>query len=232
MQGGRHPADAGQRLGAEAAQRGHRHAVGVAGGGQLVGVEVGVGVQPQHAQGLAGGAAVACHRADRANRQAVVAAHQNGKAALHQRAVHGGVHHLVPDHHLGQVAVAVDGRLLGVARPGQVATVGDVEAAPPQRFNQSGHAQGFRPHGRAAHTRADVGGRANQVNGSVQQSRGGVGSHAGRDFFDTVSLGNKAAGGGVTLALCNTANRFFGSPSTGIRSICSCVGCAVCSWCK
>ena len=65
-----------------AAQAGHRHAVDVAAGCQRVGVEVGMGVQPQDAQFFAGVAAVARHGADGANAQAVVAAQQDGQATV------------------------------------------------------------------------------------------------------------------------------------------------------
>ena len=64
---GRHlAANLHQCLRAEAAQRRHGHAVDVAARRERAGVEVGMGVQPQHAQLLAGVAAVAGHRADRA----------------------------------------------------------------------------------------------------------------------------------------------------------------------
>jgi hypothetical protein len=63
----------------------HRQATGMPWmlplGVSAAGVEVGVGVEPQHAQLLAGLAAVARHGADRADAQAVVAAQQDGQAA-------------------------------------------------------------------------------------------------------------------------------------------------------
>jgi hypothetical protein len=75
------PADLDQLLRAVPAQAGHRHAVQVAAGREHAGVEVGMGVQPQHAQLAAGCAAVARHGADAADAQAVVAAQQDGQAA-------------------------------------------------------------------------------------------------------------------------------------------------------
>ena len=45
----------------------------IAAGRQLAGVEVGMGIEPEHAQALACFTAVARHRADRTQAQAVVA---------------------------------------------------------------------------------------------------------------------------------------------------------------
>jgi len=94
--------------------------VDVAAGRELAGVEVGVGVEPEHAQFLAGLAAVACHRADRAQAEAVVAAQQNRQAAQAQLGVHGVVNGLVPGNDFVEVAVALDGGLprIGRARSG------------------------------------------------------------------------------------------------------------------
>ena len=50
-------------------------------GDELAGVEVGVRIEPEHAQFLAGFAAVARHRADRADAEAVIAAEQDRQPA-------------------------------------------------------------------------------------------------------------------------------------------------------
>jgi iron complex transport system permease protein len=72
-----------------------------------MGVEVGVGVQLQHPQLLAGVAAVACYGADGAQPQAVVAAQQHRQIALAEFAVDRVMHGAVPGHHFVQVTVAV-----------------------------------------------------------------------------------------------------------------------------
>ena len=105
---GRHlAADFDQFFWPMAAQAGHRHAVDVAAGCEGVGVEVGMGIQPQDAQLFTGVAAVAGHGADRAYAQAVVAAQQDGQAPVRQFRIHGVVNGLVPLGDFGQVAVAV-----------------------------------------------------------------------------------------------------------------------------
>ena len=71
------------------------------------------------------------------------------------------VHHqAVPRDHFGQVAVAVDRRLPGIARAVEVAAVDHVDAARGQRLAEAGDAQGLRAQPRAAVAGADVGGRA------------------------------------------------------------------------
>jgi len=78
----------GQWLWALAAQAGHGHAVQVARGADLGQVAVGVRVQPQHAQALAGSTAVARDGADGAGGQGVVAAQHDGHAPGLQLGVH------------------------------------------------------------------------------------------------------------------------------------------------
>jgi len=58
-----------QRFGAMTAQAGDRHAMHVAARGQRRGIEIGVRVEPQHAQFAPLLAAVAGNRADRADAQ-------------------------------------------------------------------------------------------------------------------------------------------------------------------
>ena len=163
--GRRVAADAGELGRPVAAQAGHRHAVDVAAGGEFGGVEVGVRVQPQHAELLAGFAAVAGHRADGPHAQAVVAPQHDGQSALGEFGVHRVVQCGVPCHHFGQVAVTVDRRLPGVGRAAQVATVDHLQAVALQHRLQAGHAQGLGPHGGAARAGADVGGNANEADG-------------------------------------------------------------------
>ena len=165
------PGQAGQAIGPVAAQAGHRHAVQVAARGQGLGVEVGMGIEPQHAQPLARVAAVARHRADRADGQAVVAAQQQRQLPYLQRGQHGVVHRLVPGCHLGQVAVAVHRRLPGVGRAAQVALVVHLQAQRRQHRRQLRHPQRLRPHAGAAAAGADVGRRANQADRAAHGGR-------------------------------------------------------------
>src|SRR5690606_7453818 len=116
-------AKVGQRVWAEAAQAGHRHAVDVAGRGNVAGVEVGVGIEPQHAQLLAGLAAVAGDAGDRAEAEAMVATEQDRHPAAAELGVHRLHHHAVPLGDFGQMTEAVDRRLPRVARAAQVAAV-------------------------------------------------------------------------------------------------------------
>mmetsp|Transcript_20990 Transcript_20990/g.81089 ORF Transcript_20990/g.81089 Transcript_20990/m.81089 type:complete len:387 (+) Transcript_20990:670-1830(+) len=155
-------ADLDQLLGPEAAQAGHGHAVDVAAGGEGAGVEVGMGVQPQHAQLLAHVAAVAGHGADGAQAQAVVAAEQDGHAAGLELGVHRIVHGAVPCDDLVEVAVALHRRQPGVGGAAEVAAVLHVHAAGAQGFGQAGHAHGLGAHAGTAGASADVGGRADQ----------------------------------------------------------------------
>ena len=132
-------------------------------GVSCAGIEVGMRVEPQHAQLLATLAADARHRADRADGQRVVAAQQQRQAAVAQFGQHRVVHGLVPGHHFAQVAVAVHRWQPGVGGAGQVAAVEHFGTVLAQRFGQPGHAQGLRAHASAAVAGADVGGRADQA---------------------------------------------------------------------
>ena len=165
---GRHrAADLDQRLRTKAAQARHRHAVQVAARRQRAGVEVGVGVEPQHAQLLARLATVARHRADRADAQAVVAAKQDRQPALPQLGQHGVVHGLVPGHHLGQVPVAIDRRQPRIGRSAQVASVEHLQAVAAQHADDVGDPQRLRSHAGAATARTDVGGGSYQADESA-----------------------------------------------------------------
>ncbi len=166
---GRHlAAELDQFLRSMSAQAGHRHAVEVAAGSQRVGVEVCVRIKPKDAQPLAGFAAVACHRADRTDAQAMVTAEQDGQAVQPQLGKHRIVHRAVPGGHLGQVPVAAGGWQPGVGRADQVAAVEHLEPVPLQHRQDVGHAQRFRAHARAAAGSPDVGRCANQAEVGVR----------------------------------------------------------------
>ena len=94
-----------QRLGPQAEQRGQRHAVHVAGGRGLRRVDVGVGIDPEHADLLALAAVELGHAGDRAGGQRVVAAQHQRRHALFQ-----GL-----DHRLGGAGAGL-GDFLQIAR--------------------------------------------------------------------------------------------------------------------
>lgn len=163
--------EAGQRVRAQPAQAGHRHAVHVARGRDLAGVEIRMRIQPQHAQVLALLAAPARDRGDRTDPQAVVATEHDRHAAglqfgvgrLHQRAV--------PGHHLVQMAVALHRRRPRVARAIQVAEVAHLHAACGERVTQARDAQGVRSQSCATVARTDIGGHANQGHRGIHRHR-------------------------------------------------------------
>ena len=160
--GGYLAADAGQHIRAISAQASHRHAVDVAAGGERVGVEVGVGVQPQHPQFLTDIAAMPGHRADRAQPQTVIPPQHDGQAVLLQFGIHRIVQRLVPGGHLVQMPVAVHRGQPGVGRAAQVATVNHVQAMALQHRDDVGHAQGLRAHAGTTAARANVSWRADK----------------------------------------------------------------------
>src|SRR5690606_7787902 len=167
-------AEVGQFARAQAAQARHRHAVDVARRGDLAGVEVGVGVQPQHAQLLAGLAAVARDTGDRAQAQAVVTAQQDRHAAAGELGVHRLHHQPVPLGHFVEVAVALDRTQPGVAWAFEVAAVQHVHAAGSQRLAQPRDTQRLRSQPCAAVAGTDVGGRANDRNGGMDAAHGSL----------------------------------------------------------
>ena len=159
-------APAHQRLRTVAQQASHRHAVQVAAGADGFGVDVGVRVQPDHAQVLAL-APAAC----RATALMEPMARQwsppisSGTWPAPSACVTRVEHRAVPGHHFFQVPQAAAGHGPGVGRPGQVALVLHVQLVRAQLLDQARDPQRVRPHAGAAHARADVGGRADQGNG-------------------------------------------------------------------
>ncbi|SOZ33321.1 hypothetical protein CBM2609_B70265 [Cupriavidus taiwanensis] len=152
----------GQRCGTVSAQAGHRHAMHVAGrrGGADIGV--GVRVEPQHHQGLAGVTAMARRGADRADRQAMVATHQQRQPTRLQGAEAGVIDRTVPRQHFVEVTQAVPGRLPRIGGAVEVAGVLDLQFVAIQRLRQAGDAQRLRAHRAAARAGPDVGRGANQ----------------------------------------------------------------------
>ena len=123
-----------QGVGAMSAQDGHRHAVQVTAGGDVRGVEVGVGIEPNHPQIALGGAAVGRHRADRAYRQTVVSTHEQGNHTLAQGFADLMVSRMVPLHTFRQMTVALVRRLLGIGGALQVATIAHIESLAHKRL--------------------------------------------------------------------------------------------------
>ena len=87
----------------------------------------------------------------------MVATEQDRQAPGAQFGKHGVVHALVPAHHFGQMAEAVDRLQHRVDRSGNVAAIAHLDAEARDRRGNARHAQGFRPHTRPGPARADVG---------------------------------------------------------------------------
>ncbi len=170
-----HAADLDQRLRAEAAQAGHRHAVHVAAGGEDAGVEVGMGIEPEDAQFLAGLSAMPRHCADAADAQAMVAAEQDRQPGQPEFFMHRRVHRVIPRHDLGQVPVAAVRRLPRVGRADQVAAIDHREAMSFEDRHDAGHPQRLGAHARAPCAGTDVGRRTDE--GDVLLHAGAVRCH-------------------------------------------------------
>ena len=138
------------------------HAVDVARGRGARDVEVRVRIEPEHRERRLPLGTVTRDRRDGADRDAVVAAHQERNLAGREALVDGVVDAAAPSGDLGEVAVVAGARLLGVDRAGDVAAIDDVAAEPAQRLVEPGHAQRFGAHRRAALACADVGRRTDQ----------------------------------------------------------------------
>ena len=102
---------------------GNLHGMPVACWREAIGVEIGMRVKPQHTQLFAHLPAMARHRADRTDAQAVVAPQKNRQVARAQTLVHGLMHPTVPGGDFCQVAVAIDRRQPGVGRTCKITQV-------------------------------------------------------------------------------------------------------------
>jgi hypothetical protein len=145
----------------------HRHATGMPCrlplGREDVGVEVGMRVEPQDAQLLVRFAAVARHRADRAEPRQWSPPSRIGRRPMPSSVCTASCTALFHGHHLVQVAVTVGRRQPGVRRAVQVAEVDDLQAMALQHRHDVGHPQGLGAHAGAAHAGADVGRRADDA---------------------------------------------------------------------
>jgi hypothetical protein len=106
-----------------------------------VGVEVGVRIEPEHAQLLADLAAMARDGGDRTDAEAMIAAEQDGHAAGLEFGRRPRPSRCDSSRHFAQVAIAVVGRRPRIARTIEVAAIGDVDAARDERFGQARDAQ-------------------------------------------------------------------------------------------
>ena len=113
-------------------------------------------VEPEHAELAARVVRVLRGGGDRADGERVVAAEEYRQAACVELRTAGVVHGAVPGGDLVQVAVAVDGRQVRVARSLQVAAVRDLDALRLEHGLQPRDAQRFRTHRGATHAGADV----------------------------------------------------------------------------
>jgi len=161
-------------------------------------------------------AAVPCHRADGADRQAVVAAQHDGQPPGLKFRVQGVMQQLVPLHHFRQMAKAVDGLQPRVGRAMEVAAVFDIQPQLRQGLRQARHAQCLRPHAGTEHTGSNVGGDANQTDaawGEVGVGGKGAGVHAAD--ANAGSASRRAASAWPREAGRIRLNRSFGLASSG-----------------
>ena len=108
------------------------------GGRQFPGIEIGMGVQPKHAQRLALIAAMARDRCNRSDAQTVIAAQQNRHALFGQLSIHGIMHLVIPGGDLRQIAVAVNLDQAGIGRSTHIAAIHHVQSALRQGRMNSG----------------------------------------------------------------------------------------------
>ena len=171
---GRVAEDVAERLRAQAEQRGQRHAVDVAGGRGVRGVDVGVGVDPDQADLLPPAAVKLGHAGDRAGGQGVVAAQHQRRHALFEGLDHGlgGARAGFGD--LLQIAGVSCCRRLGFGNlDADVAAIGDLVAEGFKARFEAGHAHGRGAHVHAAAAGAHVEGHADDANAA--RRRGALG---------------------------------------------------------
>ncbi len=161
----RRTADLQQLARTEPAQARHGHAVQTAGRAEFTRIEIGMRIQPQHAQRPTHAAAMARDRRDRADAQRVVAAEQNGQPLFGQLPIHRIVHLMIPRRDLCKIAIAVHLDQPGIRRTADVAAIHHVEATLSQRRMDAGDPQRLRTHGRTAIARADIRGRTDETGG-------------------------------------------------------------------
>ncbi len=95
-----------------------------------------------------------------ADREAVIAAHEERKLARTKARIDGVANIAAPSLDLGEVPVPVRARSFGIDRSRDVAAVAHLATEAAQGFVETGDAQRLGPHRRAAPPRADVGRRA------------------------------------------------------------------------
>ena len=161
------PADAREFVRPEPAEARHRHAVDIAARGQRRGVEIGVGIEPQHAQLAARIPAPPRDRGNRTDRERVVAAQQDRHAPGAEFRRDGIVDQPAPRRDFRQVAVTAARRQHRVERAVEVAHVPDVGDEAGQRLAHAGDTKRVGAHVRAANAGADVGRGTDDADESV-----------------------------------------------------------------
>ena len=128
----------------------------IAAGGKLVGIEIGMRIQPQHTQLFTHAAAMRGHRRDRTNRQAMVTAQQNRHPPGLQLTGGHIKHATIPRGDFIQMPIAIDRRTDRIAWATDIAYVTHIHAAGGNGIHQPCHTQSLRPHGCATLGRADI----------------------------------------------------------------------------
>src|SRR5262249_53144249 len=124
-------------------------------------------VEPEHRERLALLGTEPRHGRERADREAVIAAHEDRELSRAQARVDGVAHVAAPDLDLGEMSIAVGARRLRIDWARDVTAVADLAPEPPQGLVEAGNAQRLGPHRRAASPGADVGRRADQRYGGL-----------------------------------------------------------------
>ena len=159
-----------QRLRPQPQQRGQRHAVHVARGRGLRGVDVGVGVDPEHADLLLLAAIELRHAGDRPRRQRVVPAQHQRRHAFFKRLHHGFGGARAGFGNLLQIAGVLAAKSLGFGNFDEdITAVGDLVAQRLKPRLEAGNA-----HGRGAHVDPAAAGAHVQRNTDDANAPGGL----------------------------------------------------------
>ncbi len=151
-----------QSFGTKARCNGQGHAMDIAAGGDIGGIVIGMGVQPQDGIIFAPFRTVGGNARQGSNRQGVIAAQQDWHPPVFQYAINAIAHRGAPFDGFRQMAISIDRWRVRIDRPVQVAAIFHIIAHAGQGLQQSRNPQRFRSHGPPAMTGPNVAGGTNQ----------------------------------------------------------------------
>ena len=143
---------------------GQGHAMDIAAGGDIGGIVIGMGVQPQDGIVFPTLRTVGGNARQGSNRQGMIATQQDRHSAIFQDAINAIAHRGAPFNGFRQMAISVDRWRVRIDRPVQVAAIFHIIAHAGQGLQQSCNPQRFRSHGPPTMTGPDIAGRTNQGN--------------------------------------------------------------------